>query len=197
MRIIKVKTYFSIANIYFHWSNAFFITLLVVSGLWLHWPNYFPVIPLRWAKWTHSLTAMCFTFNFIAYMYYLITKGLLKNWVFKFSDLKRIPGFFAYVLFLRKEYYQPPQDKYNTGQKLVFSSWIIVTISIIITGFALYFLDKLVDLTAYGSRGQILRYIHYLLTLYWIITVPVHIYLALTENPAKLQSIFTGKLREE
>ena len=197
MRTIKVKTCFTKTNIYFHWANALFITLLVLSGLWLHWPTYFPVFPLRWAKWTHSLSAMAFTFNFLAYMYYLIAKGLLINWIFRWGDLKRIPGFFAYVFFLKKEYYQPPEDKYNTGQKLVYSSWIMVSILSIITGFSLYFLDNLIDLTAYGSRGQSLRYIHYLLTLYWIITIPTHIYLSLTEDPARLQSIFTGKLREE
>ena len=46
-----------------------------------------------------------------------------------------------------------------------------------------------------GAQGA--RFLAYLGALWFLFTVPGHVYLAVTEDPGKLQAIFSGELREK
>lgn len=175
-----------------HWNQVFIITLLITCGLYIHYP-FFPELPLKTIKNIKGVFNFLLIANTSIYIYYSLVTRHYTELILRMGDLAFLPGFFKYVFFLQDE--QGYLGKYNPGQKAAYTLWFFLLMVQIVTGLLLFFPNFFGYFLKIGGGLNNIRTIHYSVTWIFLATIPLHIYLALTEDPAKLQSIFTGYVR--
>lgn len=175
-----------------HWSQVFIITTLIFCGMYLHYPRFLDTA-FSTVKNTKGIFNFLLMANTLVYIYYSLRTKHYREVIFSRRDIQFIPSFFRYILFLKENpgYY----GKYNPGQKAVFTTWFLFVLLQIFTGLLLFYPDTFGEIIRLGGGLNKIRQVHYFITWLFIATIPIHIYLALTEDPAKLQSIFTGYAR--
>jgi formate dehydrogenase gamma subunit len=174
----------------FHWGFAFSLAGLILTGLVLHRPPTF--LALAFSKiWVAHITfawlGMSFwTFRIVDMILYRDT-SLLPTW----QDIKSFPSLLAYYLFLRDT--PPPSGKYNSGQKMVFFSWLVLFAFICFISMASYWAGQHMDWAPRLLGGfQVLRWIKFTALIYFASTIPLHFYLFITQDPSRLQAMVTG-----
>ena len=175
-----------------HWLQVIIITTLIVCGLYLHYPRFLE-IPYSTVKYIKGVLNFLLIANTLVYIYYSVISKHYRELIVGFRDLKHIPSFFRYIFFLNKSpgYY----GKYNPGQKAMYTFWFILILIQIFTGLQLFFPDTFGYFIKLSGGLNKIRQVHYFATWIFAATIPIHLYLSITEDPAKLQSIFTGYAR--
>lgn len=180
----------------FHWLFVAAIALKIITGLFISFG--FTIQPLmldfRTVRLIHITTGMAAVYLLVFRVYYAFFTRDYKNFSFSTKDVTSFIELIKYYLFIRKK---PPlfNNKYNTGQKLVYLSWLLLVIYLTITGFILLYKEPLSPLARVLGGYQFIRLSKLIGTVYFAASVMVHIYLVLTEDPARLQSMFFGWLR--
>lgn len=178
----------------FHWGFAASLTVILLTGLELHKPANFLI--LNYGKvLTAHLVFGWFALGFVALR---IADALIRrdnSLIPKLHDLKHFPKLMAYYSFVRPA--PPPSRKYNSGQLLIFFSWYLLFLVASLLGLVSYWQGKhLIWLWHLVGGFQVLRWIKFTITIYFLATIPVHIYLSLTEDISRLQAIVTGYERK-
>lgn len=178
----------------FHWAFTFCVIILLISGLYIHNP-----VDLG-NKFDMQLNILLQTsFGFLAagiftvWVYHHIMTQAYKDILVKRRDAAELVGLLKYYFFVEKK--PPVHGKYNSGQRIIFTSWIFFFIFIFVTGLILYLIN-FGNILPVPVLIQKVRFYHFLGAVWFLVTIPVHIYLALTEDPAKLQAIFTGWVKK-
>mgnify|MGYP005839958387 CR=1 FL=1 len=173
----------------FHWTLAPLALVLIASGLYITKPSRTGG-SMRQVRKIHSAAGFLFTWGLIARVYYGILRRDWRMIVPERHDLKELPRFLKYVLYLTPK--EPKFRKYNPGQKFLYTSWPLEALLILPLGFFLY-TPKLFarPIKWLGGLNRI-RSLIYCLTLFTTAMIAGHIYLALTSSVGKLRSIFTG-----
>lgn len=176
-----------------HWWNMISITLLILTGFYIHNPVSFPLFPsMDVARLIHFIFMYLVIFGLIARVYYAIAAGDYRNILFRPRDIKNFPSMIKYYLFLNKDH--PDYGKYNPGQKMMYCGWGILIIIQAITGFILYLPDVFGGLANFLGGFTLIRMIHYVVCWLFVYSVAVHIYLDVAEGLPVLFSMFTGKI---
>ncbi|KUO77894.1 MAG: Hup-type Ni Fe-hydrogenase cytochrome b subunit [Desulfosporosinus sp. BRH_c37] len=178
----------------FHWGFAVSLTVVLLTGLELHKPANF--LNLNFGKVLIAHLVFCwFAMGFVALR---IADALIrrdKSLVPKIHELKLFPKMMAYYFFLRST--PPPSRKYNSGQLLIYSSWIILFLVASFLGLVSYWQGQHLIWAWHLVGGfQVLRWIKFVITIYFLATIPVHIYLSFTEDISRLQAMVTGYERK-
>lgn len=178
----------------FHWGFALSLTIVILSGLQLHKPASF--LALNFSK---VLTAhIVFSWFSLGFLALRITDAFVRrddSLIPKLQDLKQFPRLMAYYFFLRSS--PPPARKYNSGQLLIYFSWFLLFLIASILGLVSYWQgEHLIWIWRLIGGFQVLRWIKFVITIYFLATIPVHIYLSLTEDISRLQAIVTGYERK-
>ncbi len=177
----------------FHWIMFAAVVYLVASGLYLHDPWSF--LPYREMRKTHIIAGVILILNLGGQCYYYLVTGKYREIVFTRHDVPNLRSFFRYALFITENH--PNYGRYNPGQKVLFTSWGLV--SLLSGGAALpYFFPEYASWLSrpFGGLGGI-RIIFYGITMFFLATIPLHLYLVFTEEPAKLQAMFSGYVNKE
>jgi Ni/Fe-hydrogenase 1 B-type cytochrome subunit len=180
-----------------HWSNMISITMLCLTGFYIHAPESFRLFAnMNDARTTHFVFAMILSVGVVVRIYLAFATGDWRNIVYApIKDTKKLPSMLMYYTFLAKDH--PYYGKYNPGQKGMYTGVFALAIVQIITGFILY---KPVTFTswAYFLGGfLVVRMIHYIVTWIFVLMVLVHVYLDVAEGIPVLMSIFTGKIPDD
>jgi len=174
----------------FHCLLALLMLIIVPTGFYIHHPCQFLKLDFATLLSIHVFAGFALSYLLMARAYYAIFHQNYRTVVFTWQDLKEFPALFKYYLFFTSE--KPPERKYNAGQRLIYTAWFIFLSLANISGALAYkkgyFLPaaKLVggihrlDLTTLVASAMMAY------------TVPLHIYLALTENVNYFQSMLTG-----
>lgn len=174
----------------FHWGFAFSLTGLILTGVELHKPLSFLALQYSKVFIAHSIFAwLAISFFALRLVDMVISKdtSLLPT----LSDLKNFPRLLSYYLFLRST--PPPGRKYNSGQKLVFFSWVLLFAFIAFISMASYWAGEHLDWVVRLLGGfQVLRWIKFIALIYFSSTIPLHIYLSITEDMSRLQAMLSG-----
>lgn len=178
----------------FHWLFAASITVLIISGLYIHYP-------VDLGKFFNMGTAVALQKSFgifasalfFAWVYYQIVTQAYKDIIFKFRDIADFKGLLKYYLFIEKK--PPLYGKYNSGQRIMYTSWFFVFLFMFVTGMISYSAG-FGNVLPVPVGLQKVKFYHFLGALWFMATIPVHVYLVLTEDPAKLQAMFTGWLKK-
>ena len=178
----------------FHWGFAVSLTGILLSGLELHKPADFLILNYGLVLTAH-VTFCWFAMGFVALR---ITDALIRrddSLIPNRHDLKLFPKLLAYYFFLRSS--PPPTRKYNCGQMLFYSSWILLFLVASLLGLTSYWQGKhLIWVWHLVGGFQVIRWIKYSVTIYFLATILLHIYLSLTENISRLQAMITGYERD-
>lgn len=181
----------------FHWVLVASLSLTIISGLMISFA--YALFPMRTIRFVH-ISAGFVAFSIVLYrLGYAFVSGDYINFSIKLKDFKTFPELAKYYLFLRQN--PPPlRTKYNIGQKITILSWLIGIFYQTFAGIMLLnpaFVSKSTVLSIMSKLilPQQLRTTKYFISIYFIMTIMLHIYLAHTEDIAKSQSIFTGWVR--
>lgn len=179
-----------------HWSNMLSISLLTWSGLYIHSPVSLKILgSMDDARFLHFVCMYIVTWGIIYRLLYAVITGDHRDWVFRPQDLKDLPSLIKYYLFLSDHH--PHFEKYNPGQKMLYTLWPVLLMVQVVTGFAMYIPAQLGWLAELLGGIALLRQIHYLITWVFICTAAVHIYLVLLSGWKVLRSMVTGYIDEE
>lgn len=174
----------------FHWGFALNIVGLLVTGFELHQPA--PFLALQFGQL--FIVHLTFAWLCLAFVGLRAADALWRKDASIFAglkDIKEFPKLLAYYLFLRST--PPPAGKYNSGQKLIFTSWLILFLIGSLFGLASYYQgEHLAWVIRLTGGWQMLRWVKYAVGIYFSATIPVHIYLSLTEDFSRLQAMVTG-----
>ncbi len=178
----------------FHWTNMIAITLLALTGFYIHAPESFRLFSnMDTPRMIHFAMAYVLVVGVFGRVYYAIVAKDAKNVLFNpIPDIKNLPSMMKYYLFLSDSH--PDYGKYNPGQKMMYTGWLVLAICMMITGFTLYNPNAFMALG--GSMGGLIavRVIHYVITWLFVLSVLAHVYLDLSEGIPVLVSMFTGKI---
>jgi len=177
-----------------HWSNMISITMLCLTGFYIHAPQSFRLFEnMDNARTFHFAFAMLLIVGVVWRIYLGFATGDWKNIVYApIKDTKKLPSMIKYYTFLAKDH--PFYGKYNPGQKAMYTSVFVLAIVMIITGFVLYKPVTFASWAYFFGGYLVVRMIHYIITWIFVIMVLVHVYLDLAEGLPVLVSMFTGKM---
>ena len=181
----------------FHWVLVASLSLTIISGLMISCA--YALVPMKSIRFIH-ISAGFVAFGIVLYrLGYAFMSGDYRNFSIKLKDFKTFPDLARYYLFLREN---PPalRTKYNIGQKITMLSWLMGILYQTFTGIMLLnssFVSKTSALALLSKLilPRYLRTTKYFISIYFVITIMLHIYLAHTEDIAKSQSMLTGWVR--
>ncbi len=177
-----------------HWSNMISITMLCLTGYYIHAPQTFRLFSnMDTPRMLHFGMAYVLVFGMVLRVYFGIVTKEWHNVIYSpIKDTMKLPSMIKYYLFLAKDH--PFYGKYNPGQKGMYTGVLVLAICQMITGFILY--NPLYFTHAAGVLGGYvtIRLIHYIITWIFVLMVFVHVYLDVAEGIPVLMSIFTGKI---
>lgn len=177
-----------------HWINVLLLTLIILTGFYISAPYLTGAIKMRTVRYIHLIVSSLITATIALRVYFALISGDYRNFVLRKGDGIQFFKLMAYYFFLRKR--KPYHEtKYNVGQRLIYNSWLMAFLIEGVTGIGLLNPSRFDQITRYMGGLQTIRLIHYILAVYMAATIPIHIYLVLTSDPARLQSIFTGYIR--
>lgn len=196
-----------------HWVNFPLLTLMIWSGMLIYWANpvysiwignyelfkFFPPwfneflgIPFRLAEGLqlHFFFMWLFAVNGVAYVVYTIVSGEWRAIVPVPSSFKRAPLVALHDAHIVKE--MPPQGKYNDAQRIAYTSVIVMGAGSLLTGLAIYKPTQLAWLTAAFGGYQWARWIHFWLTIAFVLFFAVHVIQVLLAGWSNFRSMITG-----
>lgn len=179
----------------FHWVMFVSVMILLFTGLYMNSPWEMTQLPLRAARKLHTFFSSILVLNLIGQIYYYIYTWKFTEVLFLPRDWTNIPSFFRYVFFITESH--PNFGRYNPGQKVLFSSWLLAVIVAAGTGLILLLPDNTVWLQRVLGGLPVIRVFHFGVAVFFLMSIPLHFYLVFTESPAKLQAMFTGYLNKE
>jgi Ni/Fe-hydrogenase 1 B-type cytochrome subunit len=177
-----------------HWLNMISITMLCLTGYYIHAPQTFRLFAnMNNARTTHFAFAMVLVFGVVLRVYFGIVTKDWHNVIYEpIKDTKKLPSMIMYYTFLAKDH--PFYGKYNPGQKGMYTGVLVLAIFQIITGFILYKPETFTSWAYFFGGFLVVRILHYIVTWIFVLMVMVHVYLDVAEGIPVLMSIFTGKI---
>jgi Ni/Fe-hydrogenase 1 B-type cytochrome subunit len=179
----------------FHWVMVTSVSILLFTGLYIHQPPAWLHLPLSGMRKLHGIFAVLLITNLIGQIYYYVYTKKFTEVLFLPRDFTNFRAFLRYYFFVTEHH--PNFGRYNPGQKLLFTAWGLAILAAALTGTALFFIDSSSWLQKVFGGLNSLRIVQYLVAMFFAATIPFHIYLVFTEEPAKLQAMFTGYLQKE
>ncbi len=180
-RMVKKAGAFEIVN---HWMLAGSCLVLALSGFAFvfHLDGVaalfggFP--PMR--AW-HNISGVVFAVS----LFLTVFSYLPVSLSFSADDMKWLSMGGGYLSRNKKEL--PPQDKLNTGQKLYYLVLLGMGAVMSASGFTIWLL---------GNKGLVLLsyFAHNLFFVFFMVAIPVHIYLGTFANPGTLRIMLSGKV---
>jgi len=210
----QIETKHTLAIRWLHWVNFPLLAMMVWSGMLIYWANavygfwigpyeifhFFPPvfyetlgIPFRLAEGMqlHFFFMWLFAANGVIYIVYLIASG---NW----RSLLPVPGSFkrAAVVALHDAHIVknlPPQGMYNDAQRIAYTSVIVMGAGSIITGLVIYKPLQLAWLTSLLGGYGWARWMHFWLTILFVLFFVVHIVQVIIAGWRNFASMITGR----
>lgn len=181
----------------FHWTMVVCVVTLLCTGFYLNNPLDVLHFPLRIVRKVHSLFGVILIFNLTGHMYYYLVTKKFTEIVFLPRDLSNLRSFARYALFITDGH--PNFGRYNPGQKLLFTLWWLTVLGASFTSMLLLFPDSTAGIWGQRLLGGLnrIRIVHYMVAVIFASSIPFHLYLVFTEDPAKLQAMFTGYVNKD
>lgn len=196
-----------------HWISFPLLTMMIWSGLLIYWANavygfwifgyevfhFFPPwfyetlgIPFRLAEGIsiHFFFMWLFAVNGIMYVLYTIFSG-------EWRAIVPVPGSFKRAILVTLHDMKivkklPLQGKYNDAQRIAYTSVILMGAGSLITGLAIYKPLQLAWLTTLLGGYEWARWIHFWLTIFFVLFFVVHVIQVILAGWNNFRSMITG-----
>lgn len=196
-----------------HWINFPLLAMMIWSGLLIYWANrvygirffgyelfkFFPDgffdalgVPYRLAEGLqlHFFFMWLFAVNGLIYFVYLVFSGEWRAILPVPGSFKRALRVALYDVKLTRT--KPPQGKYNDAQRIAYTSVVLMGAGSIITGLAIYKPLQLAWLTSLLGGYQWARWLHFWLTIFFVLFFAVHVLQVAIAGWANFRSMVTG-----
>ncbi len=196
-----------------HWINFPLLAMMIWSGLLIYWANsvygirlfgyelfkFFPQgfydflgIPQRLAEGMqlHFFFMWLFLINGVIYVIYTIASGEWRSILPVPGSLKRAVLVTLHDMHIVKTL--PPQGKYNDAQRIAYTSVILMGVGSVISGLAIYKPLQLAWLTNLMGGYDWARWIHFWLTIGFVMFFVVHVLQVILAGWSNFRSIITG-----
>ena len=188
-----------------HWLNALGIVTLCITGAQIRFPEYLNIFgSYKAAISLHNTAGIVVAISYVLWFgYYMFIAGsLAKLYVPKPDDLKygviRQALYYFWHFFLGDQpnpHKESPDNKFNPMQKFAYLVIMMILLPLIIlTGFALMYVDPMREVLLLFGGIKFLVGIHFLLACAFCAFLFVHVYLAtLGHTPfAHFKPMWTG-----
>lgn len=152
-------------------------------------------LPMEAVRKTHTFFSAIIIVNLVSHIYYYLYTKKINEILILPQDWVNVPSFIRYVFFITEGH--PNFGRYNPGQKLIFTLWFLAVIIAAVTGIVLLFPENSQWLQWKLGGLNIIRILHFSVAIYFVMSIPLHLYLVFTESPANLQAMFTGYVNKE
>lgn len=178
----------------FHWINMIAITMLILTGFYIHAPQSFRLFSnMDIARSIHFIMAYVLCISYVCRIYYAFVAHDAHNIIYDpIKDTKKMPSMIKYYLFLEDDH--PFYGKYNPGQKGMYTGLIFMVLVMAITGFIMYKPLTFGFMAGWMGGFLVVRMIHYIFTWLFVLCIMAHLYLDIAEGLPVLKSMFTGKI---
>jgi thiosulfate reductase cytochrome b subunit len=196
-----------------HWINFPLLAMMIWSGMLIYWANpiygirlfgyeifkFFPQpfydflgIPQRLADGLqlHFFFMWLFAINGVIYVIYTIVSGEWRAILPVPGSLKRAPIVALHDAHIVKE--KPPQGKYNDAQRIAYTSVILMGAGSLFSGLAIYKPLQLAWLTTLFGGYEWARWIHFWLTISFVVFFLVHVFQVIVAGWSNFRSMITG-----
>jgi formate dehydrogenase gamma subunit len=183
-----------------HWFQALCIVMLIITGVIIHWPEWFP----GWFEWgvrVHNWFGIGAVVAFLFWLIYNIMSSRIKHYIPTKED---IPGgmikqarFYGYGIFKHEPHpYSPSVDnKFNPLQKFAYFQFQVLLLPLLLISGVLYMYPETFAgiINAIGGI-TVLAIIHLVLAGLFAAFLVAHIYLATTGETVgeNFKAIITG-----
>lgn len=196
-----------------HWINFPLLAVMIWSGLLIYWANpvygirlfgyevftFFPQwfyeylgIPFRLGEGLqlHFFFMWLFAVNGVIYVVYTVVSGEWRAILPVPGSLKRAPIVALHDAHIVKQ--KPPQGKYNDAQRIAYTSVILMGAGSLFSGLAIYKPLQLAWLTALFGGYEWARWIHFWLTILFVLFFAVHVFQVVMAGWSNFRSMITG-----
>ncbi|MFN2500429.1 MAG: cytochrome b/b6 domain-containing protein [Pyrinomonadaceae bacterium] len=196
-----------------HWINFPLLAMMIWSGLLIYWaypaygirifgyelfkffpPGFFAFlsVPQRLAEGLqfHFFFMWLFALNGLAYVIYTLVSGEWRAIVPVPGSFRRAVRVGFHDLRIVKE--PPPQGKYNDAQRIAYTAVIVMGIGSVVTGLSIYKPLQLAWLTALFGGYEWARWVHFWLTVGFVVFFFVHIVQVAIAGWRNFRSMITG-----
>ncbi len=203
----------SLAVRWLHWISFPLLSMMIWSGMLIYWANpvygirifgyelfkFFPVwfndflgIPFRLAEGMqlHFFFMWLFAINGVIYVIYTIVSGEWRAILPIPGSMKRAPLVALHDAHIVKK--APPQGKYNDAQRIAYTSVIVMGAGSLFSGLAIYKPLQLAWLTALFGGYEWARWIHFWLTISFVLFFLVHVFQVVLAGWGNFRSMITG-----
>jgi formate dehydrogenase gamma subunit len=184
-----------------HWINFIALGIMVLSGFRIY--NASPIfdfyIPrnftfggwLGGARNWHFFSMWIFFINgFVWVLYNLLTKHGWRTTIFSKSDISGLFPMIKYYLRIQKEH--PPVKKYNSLQKLAYTTIPFVALGAILSGIAIYWPVQFNNIASFFGGYDLARVWHFIFTILLVLFFFGHIFMVILYGWNNFMSIITG-----
>ena len=184
-----------------HWINFVALGIMVLSGLRIY--NASPIWSFRipseltfggWlagARQWHFFAMWLFFVNGLAWVLYnIVSKHGRQTTLFSSKDFGGIVPMIMYYLRIRKEH--PPTKKYNSLQKLAYSTVPILGLGVILTGIAIYWPVQFQFVTKFFGNYDTARVWHFIFMATIIAFLAGHLFMVIIAGWSNFFSMITG-----
>lgn len=171
---------------WFHWINFPLLALMIWSGVLIYWayPAYLTVDQKIWRALhvnnrlaegmaLHFLFMWLFAVNGVLYVLYTVFSGEWRELVPGRHTLREAWQVLLHDLRVRKE--PLPKRKFNGAQQLAYTGVILMGLGSLLSGLAIYKPVQFAWLTWLFGGYQGARFIHFALTIGYVLFFVVHI----------------------
>lgn len=175
-----------------HWVRVLAIGLLVLTGFYIHWP-FLPggevggLAVMAWMRFVHFVSAYALILGIVVRVYLAFNSRFDADWrdFGLWKNIRNIPDILPYYLFIRDSH--QAYRRYNPLQALTYLFWVVLTVFLALTGFALYH-GKVFGLIRSPEAFQWVNHLlggesytriwHFLAMWVFILTTAIHVYMA-------------------
>ena len=179
----------------FHWVMFLAVMILLFTGLYMDSPWGWLNVSMEVVRKTHTLFSSIIIINLVCHIYYYLYINKISEVLLTTRDFVNVSSFIRYNFFITEGH--PNFGRYNPGQKLIFTLWFLAVIIAAATGIILLFPSNSQWLQWKLGGLNMIRTLHFSIAIFFVMSIPLHLYLVFTESPANLQAMFTGYIRRE
>ncbi len=183
-----------------HWVQALCIVMLIITGVILHWPEWFPGW-FHWAVNTHNWFGWLTVVFFGVWLIYNLVTGRIRHYIPRKGE---IPGgmikqakFYGYGIFKHEPHPYAPSEtnKFNPLQKIAYLQFQAILLPILLLSGLLYMYPESFQGVVNVLGGMsVVAIIHFILGGLFAAFLVAHIYLATTGETIgeNFKAIITG-----
>jgi len=182
-----------------HWLAAISVVALVLSGFWIGRPHFMgsaqstSAFGVQWARLIHFGAGMLLAVTGLVRVYWLVAGNRFERFKalfpVQFRDMRNLIKQTRFYLFMAPRD-MPSYIGHNPMAQLSYTMVYLAAVLMVLTGFALYttthpngwMYSVFYPVTSVLGGLQNVRLVHHLLTWFFIIFIPVHVYLAVRSD---------------